>query len=192
MDDFSFVEGLESVAVNCRVMHKNIGIGFLLKDRPKSLFVVEPFYLPAGHRTPVSRYYFKALRSMRRECFRFQNESAFPKTAQRQRQKTLRISGECNRFPIGTSSQLEVFHSPKKTSETFLFRPALSAFSQLQMRPRVRNLQTQIDVKRAEFPISSAHFVKAHFIDDFLQRIHLMRQQSHPPLPIIQARRPRD
>ena len=58
MDDFSFVESLEPVAVDCRVMHENIGSGFLLKDKPKSLFIVEPFYLPAGHRTPVSRYCF--------------------------------------------------------------------------------------------------------------------------------------
>lgn len=47
-DLFPFVQRFESVAQNCRVMHKNILPG-ILSDKSKTLRIIPPFYFATRH-----------------------------------------------------------------------------------------------------------------------------------------------
>src|SRR5690349_9484697 len=63
---------------------------------------------------------------------------------------------------------------------------------QLQMRPEVIRLQAHIDIKRTELAIAGTHFVEAHFVNDLLQRVELVRHESHTPFPIVEPGRAGD
>ncbi len=47
----TFIQSLETIPTDGRVMDKNIRPGFFLDDEPKSLLIIKPFNFSAGHNT---------------------------------------------------------------------------------------------------------------------------------------------
>ena len=55
------------------------------------------------------------------------------------------------------------------------------------MFPKGLGLETEVDIKRAELGVLGAHIIEAHFINDLLHGIKLLRHESHSPFPVVQA-----
>src|SRR5262245_19406918 len=49
VDNFAFLQGLETIAQNRRVVDKHV-LPRILSDEPKAFLVVEPFHFPTCHR----------------------------------------------------------------------------------------------------------------------------------------------
>ena len=81
-----------------------------------------------------------------------------------------------------------LFSISRWLSITYVIAHNIFAFQlKMEMRPDLRRIESQVQIERSKIAISCAHFIKAHFINNLLDRIHLVRHQRHAPFPIIQS-----
>ena len=55
------------------------------------------------------------------------------------------------------------------------------------MIPERRRLQAEVDVEHPEVPVARADVIEAHFVNDLLERVDLMRHEGDAPFPVVDA-----
>src|ERR1043166_8601800 len=71
----------------------------------------------------------------------------------------------------------------------FQTRSNVEVILKVQMLPKFCRSHSHVDEEPAEFAVTCAHFVEAHFVNDFFQRIDLVRHERATPFPIVETGR---